>query len=95
MRDGHEAKQSRGFGGSPLAARAVGQRHHHRLQLLAGNLEFADALELHGLAGEILLGCNSVREDIEKEGAGTRRVDTESNQVTDHRLKMKQGVNFV
>lgn len=88
MRDGHEAEEPRGLGRAPLAARAVGQRHHHRLQLLAGDLELADALELHRLAGEILLGRHSVREHVQEEGARAGRVHTEGHQVAHNRLEI-------
>lgn len=39
MSDWYEAEESRGFGGSPFAARAVGQRHHHGLEFRAANLK--------------------------------------------------------
>jgi hypothetical protein len=91
VRDRHEAKESRGLGRAPLAARTVRKWDHHRLQLVARYLELADALELHGLAGEVLLRRHRVREHIQEEGPRARRVHPESHQVAHHRLGIKEG----
>lgn len=64
VRDGLEAEEARGLGGAPLARGAVRQRHHHRLQVLAHDLELAHALELHGLSGEVLARGDGVGEDV-------------------------------
>ncbi len=49
--DWDEAKEAGGLGGAPLAGRAVGEGYHDRLEVLADDLEFAHAFELHRLAG--------------------------------------------
>ena len=82
-----EAKKAGGLGRSPLAGGAVRQRHHHRLQVRADDLELADGLELHGLAGEILLRRDGVGKNVEEELAGAGRVHAEGDSVAHHRLK--------
>ena len=63
--EGNEAEKPGGFGRAPLAGRAVGQRHHHRLQVGAHNLELAHRLELHGLPCKIFLGRDGVCKDVQ------------------------------
>ena len=60
-----QTKQSRGLGRSPLPRGAVRERHHHRLQILADNLEFTHGLEFHRLPGEVLLWRHGVSEDVQ------------------------------
>ena len=76
-----EPEQPGGFGRSPLAGGAIWQRYHHRLQVRADYLELADRLEFHGLAGQVLLGRDSVGEYVEQQGPGARRVHTEGDSV--------------
>ena len=85
----YEAEEAGGLGRSPLPGGAVRQRHHHRLQVRADDLELADRLELHRLAGEILLRRDGVGEDVEKELAGAGRVHAKGHGVAHHRLKKK------
>jgi hypothetical protein len=87
MGQGDEAKKAGGLGRSPLPGGAVRQRHHHRLQVRADDLELADGLELHGLAGEILLRRDGVGKNVEEELAGAGRVHAEGYGVAHHRLK--------
>jgi hypothetical protein len=48
---GNEPEQPGGLDRAPLSARAIRQRHHDRLQVVANDLELAHALELHRFAG--------------------------------------------
>lgn len=50
------------------------------------HLELADALELHGLSGEVFSRGDGVGEDVQQEGAATGRVHAERHHVADHRL---------
>ena len=67
--DGLQAEEPGGLGRAPLAAGAVRQGHHDRLEVLAHDLELADALELHGLAREVLPGRDGVGEDVQQQRA--------------------------
>ena len=87
VREGNEAEEAGRLGRSPLPGRAVRQRHHHRLQVRAHDLELTDRLELHRLPGQVLLGGHGVRKYVEEEVARTRRVYSESNRVVHYRLK--------
>ena len=87
MCERYETEEAGGLGGPPLAGGAVRQRHHHRLQVRADDLELADRLELHGLTGEVLLRRDRVGKDVEQQVAGAGRVYTERNRVIYHRLK--------
>ena len=69
---------------------AVRQRHHHRLQLLAKDLELADGLEFHGLAGQVFLRGHCVGENVQQQVAATGGVDTESYHISHHRLQRKK-----
>ena len=82
-----QTKQPSGLGGPPLPGGAVRQRNHHRLQILAHDLEFTHGLELHRLPGEILLRRHGVSEDVQQEGGGAGGVHPERHSVPDHRLK--------
>ena len=84
--EGYEPEQAGGLGGAPLARGAVRQRHHDGLEVLAHDLELAHGLELHGLAGEVLLRRHRVGEDVEQQGAAARRVHAERDHVPHHRL---------
>ena len=87
MCERYETEEAGGLGGPPLAGGAVRQRHHHRLQVRADDLELADRLELHGLTGEVLLRRDRVGKDVEQQVAGAGRVHAERNRVIYHRLK--------
>lgn len=91
---GAETEEAVGFGGAPLAAGAVGQRDHHCVEVLAHDFEFADALELHGLAGQVLLRRHRVGEDVEQEGPGAGGVHSEGHQVAHDRLE-KENKKYV
>lgn len=52
-------------------------------------LELANALELHGFAGEVLARRDSVSEDVEQEGAAAGGVHAERYHVTYYRLPNK------
>jgi len=86
VRYGYEAEQPRRFRGTPLAARAVRQRHHDGLQLFANDFELAHALELHRLAGQILFGRHRVGEYVQQERAAVGRVHAERHDVSQHGL---------
>lgn len=45
--DRHQAKQTGGFRWSPFAARAIGQRHHNRLQFVAAYLQVTFSVDSH------------------------------------------------
>ena len=89
MGERNEAEETRGLGRSPFAGGTVGQRHHHRLQVRADDLELADRFELHGLAGEILLGRDGVGKNVEEELGGAGGVHPERHRVPHHRLKTR------
>ena len=55
MCEWYEPEEPGCLGGSPLPGGAVRQRHHHRLQLRAHDLELAHRLELHRFTGQVLL----------------------------------------
>ena len=84
--EGYEPEQAGGLGGAPLARGAVRQRHHDGLEVLAHDLELAHGLELHGLAGEVLLRRHSVGEDVQQQGGGAGGVHAEGHRVAHHRL---------
>ena len=90
VRDRHQTEEARRLHRAPLAAGAVRQRHHHRLQVLAHDLELADALELHRLAGQVLARRHRVGEDVQQERSAARRVHSEGHHVTHHRLAASQ-----
>ena len=85
--EGDEPEQAGGLGGAPLARGAVRQRHHDGLQVLAHDLELAHGLELHGLAGEVLLRGHRVGEDVQQQRGGAGGVDAEGHRVAHHRLQ--------
>lgn len=84
--DGHQSEESSGFHRSPFTAGAVGQRHHHRLQVGADDFELANTLELHRLARQVFSGRDGVGEDVEEESSTARGVHSESHDVADDRL---------
>jgi len=86
MRYGYEAEQSRRFRRTPLAARAVRQRHHDGLQLFADDLELAHALEFHRFSGQILFGRHRIGEYVQQERAAVGRVYAKRHDVSQHRL---------
>lgn len=86
MSDGLQPKQPRGLDGSPLPRGAVRQRNHHRLQVLAHDLELAHALELHRLACEVLARGDGVGEDVQKQRTRAGSVYSEGDHVTHDRL---------
>ena len=53
--EGDEPEEPGGLGGPPLPGGAVGQGHHHRLQVRAHDLELAHGFELHRLTRQVLL----------------------------------------
>ena len=86
VREWNEPEKPGGLGRAPLPGGTVGQGNHHCLQLGADNLEFADGLELHGLAGKVLLWGDRVGEDVEEELGGAGGVHSERHSVAHHRL---------
>lgn len=58
-------------------------------------LELANALELHGFPCEVLSRRDGVREDVQQEGTAARRVHTERNYVSDHRLRETEKFYYV
>ena len=88
---GHEAEEPVGLGRAPLPGGAVGERDHDGVEVLAADLELADRLELHRLAGEVLLRRDRVGEDVEEERAGAGRVHAERHEVVHDGLKEKRG----
>ena len=87
MGEWNQPKEPSGLGRAPLPGGTVWEGNHHCLQLSADNLEFADGLELHGLASEVLLRGDRIGEDVEEELRGARGVHSEGDSVTHHRLK--------
>ena len=85
--DRDETKESCGLHGSPLSARAVRQRHHDRLQILAHDLELANALKLHRLAGQVLLRRDRVGEDVEKHRPTARSMNSEGDHIVHNGLE--------
>lgn len=85
----YETEEPGGFRGAPFAARAVGQRHHHRLQFLASDFKFAHALELHRLPGQVFLRRDSVGKYVKEESSWAGRVNTERDDIPDDGLHNK------
>lgn len=86
MSDGYKPKQSGGFGGAPFTTGAIRQWYHHRLQFLARDFEFADALKFHRLAGQVFLWRYRISKYIQKKGPGTRCVNSERDYISHDRL---------
>ena len=84
--DRNDAEESGGLHGPVLAAGAIGQRNHNGLEALGDDFELANALELHGLAGDVLGGRGGVCEDVENIGAVLRQMYSEVDHIRDHHL---------
>ena len=85
--DRDEPEEPGGLDGAPFSAGAVRQRHHDRLQILAHDLELANALKLHRLAGQVLLRRDRVGEDVEKHRPTARSMNSEGDHIVHNGLE--------
>ncbi len=89
----HQPEQPSCLDRSPLAASAVGQGHHDRLQVIADDFKFANTLELHRLPRQVLLRCHCVGKYVEEHGTAAGCVDPEGHHIVHNRLE-QQFVKF-